>query len=191
MPARRQAIPAIQDNQMAAGYFFLGAHHVFLRPQALWDCPDHIPEYANARRPYRLLMPIDRAGPRDLPQMVPWESEHAAPTCFHAPLAPGTSSRYGSPLKDHFIVADWTRHRERTHRCCPHVAEVLSAATAIVSTLRSGNVVVEHHSYAGLEGLGNLGGHLLGEFGEFFGLRDHRIELLARMCGRQCNELQR
>jgi hypothetical protein len=114
MPARRQAIPAIQDNQMAAGYFFLGAHHVFLRPQALWDCPDHIPEYANARRPYRLLMPIDRGGPRDLPQMVPWESEHAAPTCFHAPLAPGTSSRYGSPLKDHFIVADWTPHRRRT-----------------------------------------------------------------------------
>jgi hypothetical protein len=35
----------------------------------------------------------------------------------------------------------------------PHVAEVLSAATAIVSTLRPGNVVVGHHSYTGLDGV--------------------------------------
>jgi hypothetical protein len=104
------------------------------------------------------------------------------------PLAPGTSSRYGSPLK---IISLWqiehVTARERTN-----AARMLQRfSSAATTSLRSGNVVVEHHSYAGLDGLGNLGGHLLGEFGEFFGLRDHRIELLARMCGRQCNELQR
>jgi hypothetical protein len=60
----------------------------------------------------------------------------------------------------------------------------------LFSTLRSGNAVVERHSYAGLDRLSNLGGHLLGEFAELFALRDHRLELLARMCDRQCDELQ-
>jgi hypothetical protein len=130
--------------------------------------------------------------------VLPLVSEHATLT-DSTPPAPGTWSRYGSPLKSLRCGRLNTSPRENAQAAaateesdwCDGAHHGLSTATAAVSMLRSGNVVVERPSDASLEGLGNLGGHLLGEFGEFFGLRDHRIELLARMCGRQCNELRR
>ena len=66
-----------------------------------------------------------------------------------------------------------------------------SAIRSNRNTRGSGNLVVERLGYAGPERSGNLSGYLLGEIAEFFGLRDHRIELLARMFGRHPNEIRR
>jgi hypothetical protein len=58
------------------------------------------------------------------------------------------------------------------------------------SISKSGHAIVERLGNTGLERLGDIGRHFLSERREFLGLRRHRLEMFARMRGRQFKKLR-